>query len=230
MFHSYCHKVAVLFGALAFLSSTAALAKDYIMDGWYVSGAGGLAITTDSDFQITENNNIGEGDYDFDNGYVLVGSFGRDFGDFRFEVEGSYRKNALDSLNLTSVTVAGTTFLGNVSADLDGDHTSMGLMLNGIYDIDIGSKFIPFVLAGVGASMQTLDVDSVAGISTDFDDTSTVFAYQFGAGISYPLAKNANITGQYRYFGSEDPDFEDVQEIEGEYDSHTLMIGLTLSY
>ena len=78
--------------------------------------------------------------------------------------------------------------------------------------------------------MQTLDIDSVAGISTDFDDTSTVFAYQFGAGISYPLAKNANITGQYRYFGSEDPDFEDVQEIEGEYDSHTLMIGLTLSY
>ena len=215
--------------AIMLVMPSGAIAKD----GWYFSGAGGLAITSESDVTISENTGTaeGSGDYDFDNGYALSASIGKRFGDFRLEGEVSYRENDLDSLTLTSVTVNGTTFLGSATATLDGDYSSLGFMANGIYEFRNGTDFTPFLLGGVGLSRQTLEIDSVAGVAVTFDEDSTVFSYQLGAGVAYAISDDARITGQYRYFGSADPEFDDGTDIiDGEYHSHSLMIGLSYSF
>jgi opacity protein-like surface antigen len=227
----------IISASLVFLLSSAAIAKEDKTADWYFAGAGGMAISFDSDITVKENSGTieGTGDYDVNNGFVFTGAMGKKFGDFRIEAELSYRENDLNTLAVTSATVAGSTFLVNASADMDGDHSSLGGMVNGIYefknDSRILSDFTPFILAGVGFSRQTLDVNSIAGVSVSYDESDIVMAYQFGAGVSYPVTENAQITGQWRYFGTADPDFDDgTIQVDGEYSSHALMIGFTRSF
>ena len=68
----------------------------------------------------------------------------------------------------------------------------------------------------------------MAGVAVTFDEDSTVFSYQLGAGVAYAISDDAQITGQYRYFGSAVFDGTDI--IDGEYHSHSLMIGLSYSF
>ena len=171
------------------------------------------------------------GDVEFDTGYGVSGALGHAWGPFRLEGEISYRKNDLDQIDVTSLTVAGVIFTALGSADLGGDVSSLGFMANGYYDYDTGGPWVPFVGAGIGGARLNVDVTSVAGAVTIYDESDTVFAYQAGTGIGYKFTPTIMATLSYRFFGTSDPTFDDgVDKIEAEYRSHNIWAGLIVRF
>ena len=59
------------------------------------------------------------------------------------------------------------------------------------------------------------------------NDEDTIFAWQLGAGVAYPVTDSVAVTADYRWFNVEDPDLDFV---EPEYGAHSGMIGLRYSF
>lgn len=125
-------------------------------------------------------------------GYALTGAVGWGFGNgLRMELEGSYR--------------------GNEQTHDGGQQSQLGLMGNVLYDINFGLNWVsPYV--GVGAGYQAATWRNVSGSASGIDEgggpTSIVanqtlgaFAYQFIAGLSFPVdsVPGLSVTLEYRY-------------------------------
>jgi opacity protein-like surface antigen len=54
-----------------------------------------------------------------------------------------------------------------------------------------------------------------------------VFAYQFTAGLEYPVTKRASLDLTYRYLATADPDFGPT---EAEYSTHNFTAGVRLYF
>ena len=155
----------------------------------------------------------------------------RAWGNFRLEGEFSYRKNDLDAVDVKTLTVAGVVFTALGTAALEGDTSSLGFMANGWYDFDTGTPWVPFVGAGVGVAKINIDIESVAGITTIYDESDTVLAFQVGAGVGYNVTPKTTVSLSYRFFGTADPEFDDgVDKIDAEYFSHNVMVGLLFRF
>lgn len=177
--------------------------------GPYVSGNLGAVWVEDSDLADDFGNEI---EISFDTGFGITGAIGNAFDNgFRTEVELGYRTNDMDEASVS----------GLGSASIDGDVSTLSLMVNGLYDFMPGNTVSPFVGVGIGFANVEADID-FAGSEDD-----NVLAYQLAAGVAFPVNPNMNIDVQYRLFGTEDPDFDDV---EAEYTTHNLMVGLRYSF
>ncbi len=221
----------VAIGAVAFGAVTTILTAPPAHAQWYVSGNVGAAILQDAEVTDTFTGGSVTGDVEFDTGYGASGALGHAWGPFRLEGEISYRKNDLDKVNVTSLTVAGVVFTGLGSASLGGDVSSLGFMANGYYDFDTGGPWVPFVGACIGGARLNIDITSVAGIATVYDQSDMVFAYQAGAGIGYKFTPKIMATLSYRFFVTSDPTFNDgVDKIETEYRNHNLWAGLIIRF
>ncbi len=78
----------------------------------------------------------------------------------------------------------------------DGDKIKVqnnSIMLNAYYDIDTGTKFTPYVGAGLGMAHLKLKSDD------GFKKSSNEFAWQLGAGVSYAATDNVSVDLGYRY-------------------------------
>lgn len=168
----------------------------------YASMTTGVTFLNDSDLSYPEE----RGSVDFETGYNLGAALGYDFGPGRVEVEIAYRDNEANRL-----TRQGTT------TEVDGNFSALSFMVNGYYDFRNRSIVTPFVTAGLGYA----NVDA-----EDFDD-HTVFAYQVGAGVGIALNKQVSLDLGYKYFATDDPEFD---EVEAEYSSHNLIAGLRFSF
>ena len=221
----------VAIAAIAFGAVTTILTAPPAHAQWYVSGNVGAAILQDADVTDTFAGGSITGDVEFDSGYGVSGALGHAWGPFRLEGEISYRKNDLDKVNVTSLTVAGVVFTALGSASLGGDISSLGFMANGFYDFDTGGPWVPFVGVGIGAARVNIDITSVAGIATVYDQSDTILAYQAAAGIGYKFTPKIMGTLSYRYFVTSDPTFNDgVDQIETEYRSHNIWAGLIVRF
>lgn len=202
-------------------------------DGWYASGNAGVTMLRDADFTdsftVLGAGVTAKGETDFDTGFGLSGAIGHAWGPFRLEGEISYRKNDLDKLTINSVAVAGVLITGLGTFDLGGDATALGFMANGYYDFDTDSNWVPFAMAGIGGARLNIDITSLAGAAVTYDESDTVFAYQVGAGIGYKISPTTTVNLSYRFFGTTDPTFDDgVDKIESEYQSHNILVGITV--
>lgn len=187
---------------------------------WYMGADAGVNFLQDGDVK-------GEGSTDTvksgsDTGYAVQvhGGYGfkaSSFGTPRLEGELAYRSSGLKSLT-------------DVDGKLSGHTSSLSLMANGVYQFLPKSKWHPFVGAGIGMSRIGADWQSVDGKLVD--DTDIVFAYQGFAGVSYDMAKNWELSAQYRYFGTQDPEFKasDGGKFKGEYSSHAILAGFTYKF
>ena len=202
--------------------------------GWYVSGGVGPAFLQDSSSTATDPS-LGTADFDteFDPGFGVHGAVGHSWDGFRLEGEVSYRKNDVDTLTVTSTTGAISSLnldtLG--SLDADGDVSALGFMANAWYDFDTGSPWKPFIGGGVGTARISLNDISSSTISLA-DDEDQVFAYQAGVGIGYELTPTIIVSLGYRFFGTLDPEFTDVDGIpfDAEYRSHNVEVGVRLHF
>ncbi|MFH7325779.1 outer membrane protein [Desulfurivibrio sp. C05AmB] len=158
----------------------------------------------------------------FDSGIGITGGFGHAYGNgLRTEVELAYRKNDLDQL-------AGRgPFVGAPRMPLNGDISSLALMINGFYDFNLGLPVTPFAGGGLGIARVRIDSDWLG-----VDSSDTVFAYQLGAGLAFALNPQVNIDLQYRFFATLDPElkFQSGERFDTEYMTHNVMLGLRYSF
>jgi outer membrane protein OmpA-like peptidoglycan-associated protein len=204
---------AVGLGVAGYASAGLAAAK-----GPFVGIMGGVNFTNDQDISGTGvgiNRNV-----DTDTGWAVIPSIGYRYGNgVRTEFELGYRSNDVDS-------VSGST----VGA---GEINAKSAMLNLLYDVDTGSRVMPYIGGGIGYAQ--VDYDSVRPVGVGLNrvnDDDNVFAYQGIAGLSYWVNETVEVAAEYRYFATQDPDFRTSAgvPVEGEYNSHSALVGLRFNF
>jgi len=216
-------------GVAASVAILSPLSSALAADGFYLNVGAGVNLLEDAD-------NTGAGlaiTSEYDIGFGLTGAGGYKFTNgIRVEGEIGYRRNNFDQLSLTS----GFGSFNGLSADADGDVSALSFMVNGYYDFDLGSGWMPYVGGGVGLALIDAEA-SVSVLGTIVDDDDTVFAYQIGAGIGY-VAGRSNaleqyvVTLDYRYFATADPSLTLVNgaSFDSEYSSHYFGVGMRFQY
>ncbi len=204
---------AVGLGVVAYAPAGFAAAK-----GPFVGIMGGVNFTNDQDISGTGvgiNRNV-----DTDTGWAVMPSIGYRYGNgIRTEFELGYRSNDIDSV---SGSAAGT-----------GEINAKSAMLNLLYDVDTGSRVMPYIGGGIGYAQVDYDGVGPVGVGVNrVNDDDNVFAYQGIAGLSYWVNETVEVAAEYRYFATQDPDFRTSAgvAVEGEYDSHAALIGLRWNF
>jgi opacity protein-like surface antigen len=185
--------------------------------GPYVSGQVGATSVLDAD-----NTAFGDTiETSYDLGFNVGAAGGYDFGLLRVEGEITYRQNDVDELG-----VPGTGSVGG-----DGDISAFSLMANGFWDIETGSPVTPYLGAGIGVALVSMNDVGALGL-TLADDDDTVFAYQFAAGVAFDLNPSMALDLGYRFFATTDPEFTDPDGVkfDSEYMSHNLSLGLRYTF
>jgi len=188
----------------------------YSAEGLYMSGNIGFAMASDSDLTdstvpgITVNT-------EFDTGLAFGAALGYDFNRFRVEGEISYQKNDIDKISAQGVFF-----------DATGDAVALSFLINGYYDFINSSAFTPYVSAGAGfAQVEFNDLNiSSLGFSGSKDE-DTVFAYQIGIGVGYAVTEKVTIDVKYRYFGTEDSEYDTT---EAEFASNNFLFGMRINF
>jgi len=201
---------AVLTLSMGFSNSTA-----FAEDSYFGIHAGGV-ILEDSTISIP---GFLPADLSSSTGVGVGVTFGQSFQNFRVEGELTYRSNDTDKLSDPSGTIS-----------ITGDTSSFSFMANGYYDIKTTSSIYPYFGLGIGISQVSIDA-SFAGVKL-LDDSATVFAYQFIAGVGIPVSPKTTIDINYKYFATADPSFSTTggTSVESEYKTHNLMVGLRYKF
>ncbi len=185
--------------------------------GPYVGAQAGAVFLDDASFSGTG----GSGDIKFDTGYGAGVFGGFDYGTWRLEGEFTYRKS--DNKD--------GTIIGLGSGPVDGDTSSMALMLNAYYDFRMVSPtFVPYIGGGVGGARVSADA-SLGGVQL-LDDDDMVFAYQLAAGVGFVVNPQLTIDLGYKYFATADPSYEvsGGGSVDGEYKSHNVFLGARFNF
>ncbi|HYB11767.1 MAG TPA: outer membrane beta-barrel protein [Alphaproteobacteria bacterium] len=204
-------RILALALATTIAASSTALGQQ-LTPGPYVSGSAGAQLPGTLKLQgdgVDEN-------IDRDVGAALIGSVGYAFPDrIRVEAEANWRRG-------TTATVDGVSSVGHVS-----EYGGLG---NVLYDIPISESYTGYVGAGVGVARVGYTFSPSGGTGTD--DSDVAFAYQGIAGIAYNLNSNLALTADYRYFRTTPVSIrtESGARTSGEYDAHTLTLGLRYSF
>jgi len=183
----------------------------YAADGYYMGGMAGAAFLSDSTVSSPGNTF----DAEFDTGYNLSLMAGYKYMNTRLEGEIGYQRNDLNQ------------FTGGINAGAEGDADMWRFMVNGYYDIENDSPWTPYFDVGLGYALVSFNEWRTEGGIAVGDDDDWVFAYQAGAGIAYTLNETAKVFLDYRFFGTQDPDFSGG---EAEIASHNISLGVNYAF
>jgi outer membrane protein OmpA-like peptidoglycan-associated protein len=212
-------KFGLAVAAVALLVPSLAQAEEGRMPGWYAGIEAFPSFQLNAKSKVLSDGVKNKSEYDA--GWGLGGEVGYAFHNgFRVEGEASSRWSG----DVNKVTGTNGTSTG-------GDIRNVAVMANGFYDFKTGTRFTPYIGAGVGVSV----VDAFAMGTIDnraLDSERTQFAYQGIAGISTALDRNWALTVDYRYFRTTDPDFETNigDRARTQNVSHNAVIGLRYTF
>lgn len=220
--------ILMVFGCavLLILSSPA-----YAAPGAYFSGSIGFALLNDAGMSASELDGIGVSvDIESKSGMGLGLALGYDFGNsMRIEGEYAYQKNDMDKLAMSYEGVG-------MSLGLDGDTSSSTFLVNAYYDFTNLSAVTPYMSAGIGYSKVEAEIAGLSGSEDLVEDEElvlegseddSVLAYQVGAGVGFAVSETLILDAKYRYFATEDLDFEGV---DVEHSSHNFYVGIRLGF
>lgn len=185
------------------------LTKD---EGFYIGGNVGLNILSDSSLVNAAPLGI-----NYELGFKVGGVLGYDFGMLRLDAEVAYRANgASDIISPVSRFTA------------DGSTSILSYMINGYFDIPTKMSLTPYLSAGIGYATVSLDTGIPGLVPTLVDDSDSVFAYQFSAGVGYEISQTTILSLGYRYFATEDPQMINFGGLpfSTEYQSHEFVVGV----
>lgn len=229
--------LVILCSLISWFSSISgqAFAGDLKSGGWYLAAAGGWDHIhngdTSSSATIAGALVTANGSTAFNDGGVALAAVGKSFGPLRSELEIGIRENDIESIRFDNVTLLGITIPLNTSVLATGSARTTSVMANVAYDLPTKGRFTPFLIGGLGLAVHTLDVDSIDGIASTFEEDDTVIAYQLGAGVSTSLTDNASVNMQYRYFGSQNAKHNDNTDlVTMNHVSHSVLIGIKFDF
>jgi len=187
-----------LIGGAFLLASAASGFAQTGPNGPYLRVEGGLSHPDDMSARIGGVS----GNIDRDEGWIAGAAAGYQFGPFRAEVNGDYSRND-----------AQTSTIGGTRVSL-GRTSNISLMVNGLYDINLGMPIVPYIGAGAGAT------DFKAGSSDRWG-----FAIQPIVGVSYSITPQVSISAEYRYlYGVDEVKFGSTTLTNRE---HHFLLGAT---
>ena len=171
------------------------------VEGLYVGAGAGLNLRQDdtgrASFPPPASYNIR-----YDLGFGGVISLGWGFGNgLRIEGEASYRQNTADRWSANQPAgVGAVTFTG-----VGGRAETYGLMLNLLYDFDIGLGITPYIGGGVGWMWNAYSIRGLFGATAErLTGTGNNFAYQAIVGAALPVGEvpGLALTAEYRFLGT----------------------------
>ena len=215
--------------------------------GLYLAADLGMALSSTSDFQSA----VTRGQTDFDSGLGYSAAVGLGWGGLRMEGEVSWRQTDLDSIEFDQLNVG---VLSRVDLDaindyikVKGTRSTLDLMANAWYDLDVGAGFTPYFGGGLGVQYVRYDVDlpldrlRIPGVPSDAvnflsrlggDDGDWVLAYQVGAGVGYRLMDTLVVHVGYRYMGAGDPKLNWIpgSAVKSEAGNHVFRAGVRIGF
>ncbi len=209
----------VLLGAAASLLVAGTASADYTSPtGWYMSLGAGANWLEDGLMKEIETGVFDTAyTYSFNDGYIVSGSIGYDFGDhWRVEFEVAHRDNDADWYVYTNTPSSGSA---------DAEVAEFSQMVNVLYDFQLGGNWEATVGAGIGGNLVTW---SFGNSEPEYDDY--VLAGQLIGGVSYQFASRWKAFADYRYMIMDDPDFLELDNPVNNYTlektDHSLLVGL----
>ncbi len=212
--------------------------------GLYVGAGAGVNLLQESDISLSNQlgTNLGgrSGSAEFNYGYVGALSIGYGYGNgVRVEFEGSYRQNEIDDVSGFTGGAPGLPRPVRSS----GDAKTYALMLNALYDFDLGpgSFFTPYVGIGAGYAWHQYDDVVARGANNNalfINGIDGQFAYQAIVGAAFPIASvpGLAVTAEYRFLGSLEPSLDAASSggARGSADvdnyNHSLLLGLRYAF
>jgi len=174
-----------------------ARADGFSTSDWYISAFGGGAFMQDYTVFNAAFGGI-TNTLKTDPGFIVGGAAGLEFlPNWRGEVEVSYWE--ADPKSWTNA--------GFVGANLSGHVSSVNVLANVWYDIDLGTFVEPYVGGGIGVGFVDGRLSTSNGVGLQFNGDDTGFAYQVGAGMKFPVSPMMDIDVGYRYRGVTDVQF-----------------------
>jgi OmpA-OmpF porin, OOP family len=178
----------------------------------------------------------GSVNFDFSQDYAhgefgIAAYFGRVLDEnFRVEIEGAYRNASLDDVTILR-DLTGTYAAGNVR-NVGGDAQAVSAMVNLFYDIHLfEGSILPWIGAGFGGAYVDFSIlDPTVADTFDSSDSDLAFAYQFMAGITFPVAEGFSMSVGYRFFQTRDFSFISTtnEKFETDLTQHSFDLGLQL--
>ena len=203
-------------------------------EGFYASIGGMYALPYDSDGSYEEGDFRLTGTVPLDGGPSFVAAVGYEMkSGLRGEIELGYRSTSWDKYEDLDLTFQGGS-IASGDLEIGGDLDTISLMANGIMVLDGFWGVRPYIGLGIGFAQHEAEEEAFAITIGDavyaFEATSeddTVLAYQAMLGIAYPFSEKVEARLGYRYFGTEDPDFDGA---EYEYGSHSVEVGILFRF
>jgi OOP family OmpA-OmpF porin len=233
------HFMRVSFAALA-LASTALATTAYAQDtGPYVGIEGGVVWADELDDSIDIFDDDGDEDVitlDSDMGWEIGAVAGYDFGRFRLEGEGSYKRIGIDRIASDVIDLDPVTPGIQTERGLDGDLTVTSLMANALVDFGPSDGVNFFVGGGAGYSWVSIDSefdlegDGPGGERLFADDDDSGFSWQLLAGVRVPVTESLDLGLKYRFFNVENLGMATAGGSEYDADLRTHSALATLTY
>jgi len=161
------------------------------------------------------------------NGYDVDAVLGYDFGRFRLEGEGAYKRAKIDTVTSTGFDVDNGLAGVQTSANVNGHANVTSAMVNGL--VDFGPVYAG---GGVGYGWAKLN-DTPSGAPAPFyDDKDSGFAWQLIAGVKVPVGDRVDVGLKYRYFNLDNLDFGTVggTRTSTDFRSHSLLASLLFNF
>jgi OmpA-OmpF porin, OOP family len=162
-------------------------------------------------------------------GYIVGGAAGYKWGSgWRAELNLDYSEN--DMKSGTNVFAGVTTG----SASLKGSSSNLTFMVNGLYDINTGTRLTPYI--GFGLGMDYFRLNQVATSTTSVANSGDyLFAYQPIVGVSYALTPQLLLGLEYRYLGTTDATLKyrpggATSTFKIDPSSHNVLLSLTYHF
>lgn len=210
-----CTTAAAALALVAGFASTAV--ADESWNGWYFSAGTGVTSSPDLSMPNTvakANPTKVESDY----GMAITAAGGYAWGPVRVEGEFGWRDNGVDK-----VTTPG---LGKLNGT--GDLEPLSFMANAYYDFDTGTKWTPYIGAGIGAVYLGGKVEEAGTTVTEMGRTG--LGYQGIGGVAYKINDSLSLKGEYRYLATTETDLPNSSSLGAgtakmTYESHAVLVG-----
>jgi len=166
--------------------------------GFYAKGDIGGNITPDFDLKEFFGENVSGSKVKADPGFRLGMAAGYQFNPYlAAEAEVGFMDNNIDSIT-------------GASRLHDASFWNVPFLVNAKLQYPNRSLITPYVGAGVGFSATGFDIDYVriGRVEAWGSDSAAVFAWQAFAGLRYTLNERMGVAVEYRYFWSDDAEFD----------------------
>lgn len=201
----------------------------------YIGINGGVILDDQVDVDIDNGNDTFNNAAFADTNLGIDGDVvvGYDFGAFRLEAEGGYKRAGYEGLTVldSGILPGGLTVPSGTRVQNERDLEIWSGMVNALVEFGSDDGFQVFGGGGVGVANMKLPV-VVDGVGTVIDDNATDFAWQLLAGARVALTDNVDLGVKYRYFVADNFGLQATNgaDLSADFDSHSVLASLTFNF